>query len=148
MCSESACPARVSFGCPLLTESPFASLRCYLSKSCVYHNLNQRYPVLIATTDSCARPDTSSALCFHSKRLSLQVAVSPCCYQPFPNVNPLIFLHVQAPLPRLLLWCFYPFLPTRRRPSRRYDSVGARRFRVYSNTPYSNVSTELLSRLQ
>jgi hypothetical protein len=146
--SGSACPARVSCGCPLLTESPFTSSRCYLSKSCVYHNLNQRYPVLIATTDSCARPDTSTALSFHPKRLSLQVAVNPCCYQPLPNVNPLIFLHVQAPLPRLLLWCFYPFLPTRLRPSRHHDPVGARRFRIYSYSPYSNFSTDLLSRLQ
>ena len=134
MCSKSACSARVSFECPLLTESLFAPSRCYLSESCVCHNLNQHYPVLFATTNSCARPDTSTALSFHPIRLSLQVAVSPCCYQPFPNVNPQIFLHVQAPLPRLLLWCIYPFLPTRLRSSRRYDSVDARRLRVYSFT--------------
>lgn len=89
------------------------------------HNLNQRYPVLIATTGSCARPDPSSALSFHPKRVSLQVAVSPCCDQPLPNVNPPIFLHVQASLPRLLLWCFYPFLPTRQRPSQCPNLVGA-----------------------
>ena len=36
-----------------------------------------------------------------------------------------IFLYVQGPLPRLLLWCAHPFLPTRLRPSRRCHPVGA-----------------------
>ena len=128
MLSSPSCPARVSCGCPLFTESLFAPSRCYLSGSCVYHNLNQRYPVLVATIDSCARPDSSSALGSCPKRLSLQVAVSPCWNQPFSNVNPPIFLHVQASLPRLPLWCSYPFLPTELRPSRIWQPVGAGAF--------------------
>ncbi len=62
MLSGPSCPARVSFGCPLLTESPFAPLRCYLSRGCICCSLDQHYPALFATTDSCATPDSSSAL--------------------------------------------------------------------------------------
>ena len=123
--SDISCPARVSFGCPLFTESPFAFVGCYPLKSHVYHNLNRHYPALFALTGLCAGPDSSTALSSHPKRRSLQVAVSPCCNQVLPGVNPSIFLHVQASLPRLLLWCIYPFLPTRQRPSRHPNPVGA-----------------------
>jgi hypothetical protein len=37
----------------------------------------------------------------------------------FPTFTLRIFLCVPGPLPRLLLWCTYPFLPTRHRPSQR-----------------------------
>jgi hypothetical protein len=37
---------------------------------------------------------------------------------------------VPGPLPRLLLWCIYPFLPTRLRPSPPLDWVGAWQFPV------------------
>ena len=43
----------------------------------------------------------------------------------FPTLSLPIFLYVQGPLPRLLLWCVHPFLPTRHRPSRRCHPVGA-----------------------
>jgi hypothetical protein len=69
---------------------------------------------------------TSSALRSRSKRKSLQVAVSPCWIQALPDVvSPRIFLYVLGPLPRWLLWCSYPFLPTRHRPSWYRDPVGA-----------------------
>jgi hypothetical protein len=64
---------------PVMTESPFAPLRCYLSGSRVKHDLGQRYPILIAPTGSCARPRSSVSLCIRSDPQSLQVAVSPCC---------------------------------------------------------------------
>ena len=36
---------------------------------------------------------------------------------PFPTLSLRILLHVPGSLPRLLLWCVYPFLPTELRPS-------------------------------
>ena len=56
---------------------------------------------------------------------SLQVAAPPAGSRPFPTLSLRIFLYVQGPLPRLLLWCFHPFLPTRLRPSQRCHPVGA-----------------------
>ena len=46
-----------------MTESPFAPSRCYLLGSRVVHGLDQRYPVLIATTGPCVRPRFSVSLC-------------------------------------------------------------------------------------
>jgi len=53
-----------------------------------------------------------------------------------------IFLCVLGPLPRRLVWCLYPFLPTRQRPSPRSDRVGAQ------HSPYSDFRTASFSRLQ
>ena len=57
----------------------------------------------------------------------------------FPTLSPRIFPHVLGPLPRLLLWCMYPFLPTRQRPSQRYDPIGAGAFAptAYTRTAIS-----------
>ena len=49
----------------------------------------------------------------------------PAALWPFPTLSLRIFLYVQEPLPRLLLWCTHPFLPTRLRPSQRSHPVGA-----------------------
>jgi hypothetical protein len=49
----------------------------------------------------------------------------PAAKWPFPTLSLPIFLYVQGPLPRLLLWCAHPFLPTRLRPSQRCHPVGA-----------------------
>jgi hypothetical protein len=73
---------------------------------------------------------------------SMQVAVSPCWEEDLPDVILRIFPCVLGPLPRRLVWCIYPFLPTRQRPSPRSDRVGAQR------SPYSDFSTAPFSRLQ
>jgi hypothetical protein len=104
--------------CPPCTESPFASLRCYLAEDSVYRYLGQHYPALIATTDSCARPTPSHRLRFPSACGSLQVATSPCWALALPDVIS-ANLSPRAWTPRRLLWCTYPFLPTRQRPSPR-----------------------------
>jgi len=67
---------------------------------------------------------------------------APAGSRTFPALSLRIFPHVLGPLPRLLSWCTCPFLPTRQRPSRRLDPVGA------SLNPYSNFSREPFSRLQ
>ncbi len=52
---------------------------------------------------------------------------------PFPTLSLRILLHVSGPLPRLLLWCVYPFLPTELRPSQQSNPVGAQHNPYYSN---------------
>ena len=69
-----------------MTESPFAPARCYLLGSRVEHDFDQRYPVFIAPTGSCAEAGSSVSLCIRSDPQSLQVAVSPCCIQLLPSV--------------------------------------------------------------
>ncbi len=66
----------------------------------------------------------------------------------FPTLSPRIFPHVLGPLPRLPLWCSYPFLPTRHRPSRNLEPVGAIAFATIALNPYSNFSTAYFTRLQ
>jgi hypothetical protein len=64
---------------------------------------------------------------------------APAGNSTFPTLSLRIFPHVLGPLPRLLLWCTFPFLPTRQRPSQHYDSVGAIAFATiaYSRTAIS-----------
>jgi hypothetical protein len=73
---------------------------------------------------------------------SVPVAVSPGWEEDLPDVALHIFPCVLGPLPRQLVWCAYPFLPTRQRPSPRSDRVGAQQH------PYSDFSTARFSRLQ
>jgi hypothetical protein len=69
--------------CPPCTESPFASLRCYLAEDSVYRYLSQHYPALIAPTGSCARPTPS-----HLPRLSLRQWVFAGCCEPRLGIGP------------------------------------------------------------
>ena len=71
---------------PVMTESPFAPLTRYISGSRVEHDLDQRYPALIARMGSCAKAGSSVSLCRSSDPRSSQVAVSPCCIQLLPSV--------------------------------------------------------------
>jgi hypothetical protein len=50
---------------------------------------------------------------------------APAGRRTFPTLSLRIFPYVLGPLPRRLVWCIYPFLPTRQRPSPRSDRVGA-----------------------
>ena len=67
---------------------------------------------------------------------------APAGRRTFPTLSLRIFPCVLGPLPRRLVWCTYPFLPTRQRPSPRSDRVGA------PQCPYSDFSTAPFSRLQ
>jgi hypothetical protein len=51
---------------PAMAESPFAPSRRYLVGRRVYRHVDQRYPALLATTDSCADPSSSATLPFSS----------------------------------------------------------------------------------
>ena len=67
---------------------------------------------------------------------------APAGRRTFPTLSLRILPCVLGPLPRRLLRCVYPFLPPRHRPSPRSDRVGA------PQSPYSDFSTERISRLQ
>ena len=67
---------------------------------------------------------------------------APAGRRTFPTLSLHIFPCVLGPLPRRLVWCMYPFLPTRQRPSPRSDRVGA------PPCPYSDFSTAPFSRLE
>src|SRR5262245_59634182 len=60
-----------------------------------------------------------------SVRRSWQVAASPCGNVVLPDVPLHSFPSVLGPLPRGLVWCLCPFLPTCHRPSPRSDRIGA-----------------------
>jgi hypothetical protein len=126
-----------------MTESPFAPLKCYLSGSRVEHDLDRRYPILIAPTGSCAEAGSSVSLCIRSDPQSLQVAVSPCCIQLLPSVIPQICPRMPGPLPRWLTGCVCPLLPLSRRPSPKRHWVG------FTTTFRSTTSERMtLTRLQ
>jgi hypothetical protein len=69
--------------CPPDAESPFASLRRYLAEGNICCYLNRHCPVLIAHTDSWARPNSSPRL-----RLSLLRLVFAGCCQPLLDDGP------------------------------------------------------------
>jgi hypothetical protein len=92
----------------------------------VPHHLRGHYPSFIAHTGSCARPNPSRRLwinllrpVFAGSRQSLRGDGRSRRYLCES------FSTCKDPLPRRLLWCTHPFLPTRPRPSRRCHPVGA-----------------------
>jgi hypothetical protein len=56
-------PAWATPRLPVMTESPFAPLRCYLLSSRVVHDLGQHYPAFTAPTGSCVEARSSVSLC-------------------------------------------------------------------------------------
>jgi len=62
-----------------------------------------------------------------------RLPLAPAGSWPFPTLSLRILLHVSGPLPRLPLWCVYPFLPTELRPSQQSNPVGAQHNPYYSN---------------
>jgi len=89
-----------------MTESPFAPSRCYLLGSRVVHGLDQRYPVFIAHTGSCAIPRFSVSLCHPALLHSLcRLLWAPAASRHFPALSPQIFPRMPGPLPRWLTGC-------------------------------------------
>lgn len=60
----------------------------------------------------------------------------------FPTLSLRIFLWLPGPLPRRSLWCSYPFLPTKHRPSPFFQRLGSPRL------PCGDFCTGVFSRLQ
>ena len=98
--------------CPPCTERPFAPLRCYLSESNIDCYLDQRYPALFATTDSCARPLSSHRLWSPLAGGSLQIATSLCWIVALPGViSANLSLRAWTPTPAALVVHIPVFLP-------------------------------------
>ena len=126
-------------------RAPSPEGRCYLPLSTGFEPVSPGVTPALSLILAHApdlNPLTASVLPLY--RESLQVAAPPAGSRPFPTLFLRIFLYVQGPLPRLLLWCAHPFLPTRLRPSRRCHPVGA----LHGNPCFSNFSMGDLSRLQ
>ena len=89
-------------------------------------------------------PDLTPLLrSFDARRGSLRRLLrAPAGVSPFPTCSRRILPCVLGPLPRWLLRCIDPCLPSRHRPSPREDQVGA------PQSPCSDFSTAPLSRLQ
>ena len=81
-------------------------------------------------------PSDASVLPFYTR--SLQVATSPCWKLALPDVisvDPSV--DAWLPTPVEPSWCIYPFLPTKHRPSPRYDKVGFHNIRTAASVRYS-----------
>ena len=110
---------------PSSTESPFASSGRYPSEGDVVRLLGPHYQAIVAHTGSGAEPRSSLRL-----HLTAGWRVLAGCCESLLEMGPSrrlplrLFPHVLGPLPRLPSWCTCSFLPTRLRPSLRYDQVG------------------------
>ncbi len=101
------------------------------------------FPCVVARTGSCVSPQPSLCLRSHPWSTGLcRLLSAPAGRRTFPTLSLRLFPYVLGPLPRRLVWCSYPFLPTRQRPSPREDRVGA------PQCPYSDFSTAPIARLQ
>jgi hypothetical protein len=126
---------------PSSTESPFASSGCYPSEGDVVRLLGPHYQALVAHTGSGAEPRSSLRL-----HLSAGWRVLEGCCEPLLEMGPSrrlplrLFPHVLGPLPRLPSWCMCSFLPTRLRPSLRYDQVGGWRLSHEATSTWGSLS--------
>ena len=108
------------------TESPFAPLGCYPAEGSVRRYRDRRYPALHATTDSCARPQPSHALCTVAWSVSLcRLLRAPAGRRPFPMLSPQSVWRCLDPYPAAPLRCTYPFLPAELRPHLTCKRFGA-----------------------
>jgi len=97
--SPAQSPAWATPRLPVMTESPFAPLRCYLLGSRVVHDLDQHYPVLSAPTGSCAEARSSVSLCHR-----LWSTILAGCCEPLLHLAP-----SQRYLCRSVLRCLDPY---------------------------------------
>jgi hypothetical protein len=110
---------------PPSAQSRFAPPQRYLGGEGLVRLLGRHYPSFVAHTGSCVRPLPSTRLRLPSTNGLCRLLPAPAAQRPFPTLALRIFPSVPGPLPRWLWWCIYPLLPTRRRPSRRENPVGA-----------------------
>jgi hypothetical protein len=100
--------------------------RCYLHSARDSNPCRRALPRLYRSYWLMRRTYILSQPRFYPCTMSLcRLLRAPAGSSSFPTLFLRIFLYVQGPLPRRLLWCTHPFLPTRHRPSRRCHPVGA-----------------------
>jgi hypothetical protein len=110
------------------TESPFAPFGVLPRRGLCTHNLDRRYPILIATTSSCARPHPSHGLRTMAWSASLcRLLRAPAGKRSFPKLSPQSVWRCLDPYPAALLRCACPFLPAEPRPHLTCNRFGALR---------------------
>src|SRR5262245_46912228 len=113
---------------PSLYREPLRPVEVLPRQGSCSHDLGQRYPALIATMDSCARPPPSHGLRSLAWSTSLcRLPCAPAGRRPFPMLSPQSVWRCLDPYPAALLRCTYPFLPAEPRPhltSNRFGSLG------------------------
>lgn len=95
-----------------MTESPFAPGRRYLPERGVHHHVDQHYPIVLALSDSCARPSSSGVFAFR-----LLVPVFAGCCEPLLDsgrsrrylCNP--YVGAWPPIPPRLISALARFFP-------------------------------------
>ena len=85
---------------PPSAQSPFARRGCYPRPSGVPHRFDQRYPVFVAPTGSCARPKPSRRFRSPYTTGLRRLRPAPAGRWSFPTLFPAILVWVLGPLPR------------------------------------------------
>src|SRR5216684_2095839 len=118
----------VSPAWPSLYREPLRLLGVLPRRGSCPHDLGQRYPALVATPGSCARPPPSPGLCTVAWSVSLcRLPRAPAGRRPFPMLSPQSVWRCLDPYPAALLRCPYPFLPEEPRPHHTCNWFGALR---------------------
>jgi len=124
-------------------QSPFARARCYLARRGLRGPRQQVLPCLRRSYGLMRQSSTLPLSRLYPRTVGLcRLLSAPAGRRTFPTLSLRICPYVLGPLPRRLMRCLYPFLPSRQRPSPRSDRVGA------PHVPYSDFRTARLSRLQ
>ena len=119
---------------PSLYREPLRPLGVLPRRGSCSHNLGQRYPALLATPGSCARPHPSHVLRTMAWSASLcRLPRAPAGRRPFPMLSPQSLWRCLDPYPAAPLRCAYPFLPAELRPHLTCNRFGARHYRHDSN---------------
>ena len=107
-------------------QSPFARARCYLARRDLTDHVSRRYPACHRSYGLMRQSSTLLVPRWYPRTPGLcRLLSAPAGRRTFPTLSLRIFPCVLGPLPRRLVWCIYPFLPPRQRPSPRSDRVGA-----------------------
>jgi hypothetical protein len=112
---------------PPSAQSPFAQDGCYPHWGGLESRLEERYPLVVARTGSCARPSPSQRPRFARCAPGLcRLSPAPAARWPFPTLSLRSLRRCSDPYPAALLGCTRPFLRQGHRSHPRVDGFDAR----------------------
>ena len=120
-------------------QSPFAPSGRYPSRDGDRH-LERHYPLIIAHTDSCARPKPSHCFRFPYTASLCRLSPAPAGSWPFPTLSPQSLHRCLDPYPAASLRCSYPFLPEGLRPHLRAQRFGTPQIRHNATSTARRIS--------